>query len=75
MITKFKHPILSLRLQVPTFSEGIETHMTTRVLRSGVYHPRNTPWAGRFRAFGVAILDEATEAGETNGRDLQTDLL
>ena len=53
-VSKLSHPTpLSPKLQVPTFSEGINTRPQAYVLHSVVYHLGCTPDSGHYRTMGI----------------------
>ena len=53
-VNKLSHPIpLSPKLQVPTFTEGIDTRPQAYVLHSVVYHIGCTPDSGHYRTMGI----------------------
>ena len=53
-VQKLSHPIpLPPKLQVPTFTEGIETRPQAYVLHSVVYHVGHTSDSGHYRTLGV----------------------
>ena len=53
-INKLSHPTpLSPKLQVPTFTEGIDTRPQAYVLHSVVYHIGCTPDSGHYRTMGI----------------------
>ena len=53
-VNKLSHPIpLSPKLQVPTFTEGIDTRPQAYVLHSVVYHIGCTPGSGHYRTVGI----------------------
>ena len=53
-VNKLSHQIpLSPKLQVPTFTEGIDTRPQAYVLHSVVYHIGCTPDSGHYRTMGI----------------------
>ena len=53
-VCKLSHQIpLPPKLQVPTFTEGIETRPQACVLHSVVYHIGCTPDSGHYRTMGI----------------------
>ena len=53
-VNKLSYPIpLSPKLQVPTFTEGIDTRPQAYVLHSVVYHIGCTPDSGHYRTMGI----------------------
>ena len=53
-VNKLSHPIpLSPKLQVPTFTEGIDTRPQAYVLQSVAYHIGCTPDSGHYRTMGI----------------------
>ena len=53
-VSKLSHPTpLSTKLQVPIFTEGIDTRPQAYVLHSVVYHIGCTPDSGHYRTMGI----------------------
>ena len=53
-VNKLSHPTpLSSKLQMPTFTEGIDTRPQAYVLHSVVYHIGCTPDSGHYRTMGL----------------------
>ena len=53
-VSKLSHPApLPSKLQVPTFTEGIDTTPQAYVLHSVVYHIGCTPDSGHYRTMGM----------------------